>query len=395
MAINQLSLYNNALQLIGERRLPSLDDTVQTETRNELDAIWNFDTFGYCAQQCKPRFATNTILLESTGDTVPHDLNTTHELPDDFICIVDIYSDAELTQPVSRYLYEGNFLYTDYPAVYLRYISNTSVNLFERWTPLFARVVSSFLAKELAERIYPNTYEKLMGIYETRVEEFKQNDTQLPRPKQTTTSLTPVWLRIYNDALMILGQLKITNVNDDSHRRSILDTSVDSELVSTILEDIGWHWAITSRRLNNDPSLEPEWGYRYAFRLPDNLHRFDGVWYDEYMKVPVREYMDEDGILFCSDQEIFIQYVDSRFITDPESWTASFRRFVASKMAYDVCNDVSLNLSNIQKQHVMSVYDKREREIKAIDAQQSPPLILTQGNCLRSRYQDRSDRNRP
>ena len=38
MALDQLAIYNGALQLIGSRRLASLDE--DRETRYELDEIW-------------------------------------------------------------------------------------------------------------------------------------------------------------------------------------------------------------------------------------------------------------------------------------------------------------------------------------------------------------------
>lgn len=391
MALTQLALYNSALQLIGERRLNSLVE--DQESRHELDAVWNLNAVNYCLEQVRPRFAAKTAKLESPIDSDQQQLGDVFILPNDFITMVELYSDATLDQPIGRYVQEGNTIICDYSVIYLRYISSVPATNFDNWSPTFSRVVAAYLASEVAERLNSDSKATVYEIFTSRRDTAIEVDSwrePAQRAKAKQTTLTESWLNIYNDALLLLGIDRIIDVNDDSRARSILDTAINADLVGTVLEDIGWHWAITSDKLAYDPSLEPEWGFQRAYRKPIDLHRFDGIWADEYFRTPIKEYQDEGDIIFCDVDEIFIQYVSKEFLYTPEDWKPSFRRFIAARLAYDTCH-----ILNGDKDHVNKVYEKREREIKAIDAQQSPMHIIRAGNWTRSRFTGVTNRGRP
>ena len=48
MTISKLSLYNNALLLVGQR--PLITDTDDTETRLRLDTVYDQDANDYCLE---------------------------------------------------------------------------------------------------------------------------------------------------------------------------------------------------------------------------------------------------------------------------------------------------------------------------------------------------------
>lgn len=388
----KLSLYNNALMMVGLPRLKSLTDDV--ERRYVLDDAWEFNPAQYCAEMIKPRFAAKTVQLTTSTESTQHDLDKVYTLPADFVDLIGFFSDAELDQPITRFIREGNTIACDYPKVYLRYINSTSLDDFTTWSPAYIRAVYSTLAKTLAEGLVPERIESVIAGHTAYIEQAVvtdgDNDPAM-RSKNSTTVITEEWLPVYNDALLLLGEEQLTTVDDDSRRRSILDVAVNAGLVGSILEDVGWHWAMTSMRITADPSIEPEWGFRYGHHLPTDLHRFDGVWYDEYFTTPIRRYTDEDGILLCDVEEIFIQYVSSDWLMKPEKWKPSFKRFVAAKLAYDTMN----RFPSADKQSIMLAYEQRESDMKSIDAQQSPPLILTRGNWSRTRTMGGRNRGRP
>lgn len=391
MALTKLALYNSALQLIGERRLNSTSD--DQESRYELDSIWDLGAVSYCLEQVRPRFATKTAKLTAPSTTTQHELGDVFTLPSDYVTMVQLYSDAKLDQPIARYIEEAGTISCDYDTVYLRYVTNAYASDFDKWSPAFTRLVSAYLAVELAERLNSDVKETVYAQYDKRLQTAIQTDSWREpqvRAKQAQTTLSDSWLTIYNDALLILGLDRIVDVNDDSLRRSVLDTAINADLVGSVLEDIGWHWAITSNKLTYDPSLEPEWGYQYAYRKPLDLHRFDGIWHDEYFRSPIKDYQDEGDIIYCSVQQIFIQYVSSDFLYTPEDWKPSFRRFIAAKLAYD-----TYQLLGGDKERVVATYEQREREMKSIDAQQSPQHILRSGSWTNARFRGLTSRGRP
>ena len=390
----KLSLYNNALIAASLPRLKSLTD--DSSARYDLDAIWALNPHLYSAELVKPRFATKTVQLSMSVESDQHELDNIFNLPDNFVELVGVFSDPRLDQPVARFIREGDTLACEYQTIYVRYIDGSLLDDYTNWTQTFTRVVYNYIAKLLTEH-NPEAANRLEFIEQQFTTALSTSvasegaDEPATRSKKSTFTLTPEWLAIYNDALLMLGEDHLVNVDDDSQRRSILDICVNAGVVEAVLEDIGWHWAITSMRITSDPALETEWGYQYAHHLPTDLHRFDGVWYDEYMQTPIKHYTDEAGVLMCNVDEIFIKYVSSEWLKFPEKWKPSFKRYIAAKIAYDTMN----RFPAADKNAVIQAHDQRKRDVRAIDAQQSPPRLLTRGNWTRTRSMGGPNRGRP
>lgn len=382
----KLNIYNSALMAAGLPRLTSLND--ESESRYNLDSLWALNPQRYCAEMVKPRFAARTVQLSASSPSSSHDLDNVFVVPADFVELVGVYSDSRLDQKVERFIRDGNTIACEYPIIYFRYINFTTLTDYNRWSASFARVVFTYLAKQLvADEMVEQKFQAAVAI----ALQSESVDEPAVRSNAPTVTLNNTWLNIYNDALLILGQDKIVKVDDDSQRRSVLDTVINVDLVTSVLEDIGWYWAITSERLTYNPSLEPEWGYKYAYRLPDDVHRFDGVWYDEYFRTPIRDYSQEGDVLFCGVTEIYIQYVSSNYADSPDDWKPSFRRYIAAVMARDT---VSM-FPGADVNYVLNTFEDRKREMYSLDAQQSPPLVLSAGSWSRSRSVGFNGRGRP
>ena len=392
MAIDKLGIYNNALQLIGERKLASISEN--REPRRLLDSAYDFGAVNYCIEIVKPSFSRKTIKLTSSNVSANHDLDNVFDLPADWITTVDVYSDSRLDQPISRYINEDRTIACEYSTIYVRYSSSDNSEDYSKWSPSFLHVVSTYLAREISTRLAPEDYDILNGKFSTRVEaalNIEKTKEPQRRSKASTTSLTQKWINIYNDALLIMGLEKISDANDDSFRRSTLDTAIDADLVEAALEDIGWHWAITSIKSTYNSSIEPEWGYSRGHDKPDDMHRLEGVFYDEYFQRPLKTYIDEGEVFFTDEDEMYLQYVSSDFYNNPDGWSPSFRRLIGARLA----KDCYMTLNPRAEKKVNSEFDKRDSAAKSIDVMQSPPRIIAEGSWVRSRNSGRSQRRRP
>jgi len=393
MAVDKLSLYNNALTLLGQRTLTGL--TEDREPRYILDGIYDLDAIKYCLEVVKPVFARKTVLLSSPVVSTEHDLDSVHTLPSDYITITGVYSDAKLDQPISRYIIEGNTLACEYASIYLRYTSDDHVTSFTNWSASFARVVAAYLGRESSSKLAPKQTEEINSLFLDRVESTIQIDKDREpenRSSVTTVTLTNDWRNIYNDALLIMGLDEITTNTDDSNRRTKLDRSLDAGIVAELLEITGWTFATTSTKSDFDPSIEPDWGYSRAHSYPADMHRIDGYFYDEYMKSPLKAYTDEGDKIFTDEDTIYVQYISTDWLVNPSNWPAHFKRLVAARMA----NDASASLRNEGADMVRSKesYDERESSSKSIDAMSSPPRRLASGRWASSRFNN-SYRGRP
>jgi len=392
----KLALYNQALLVIGAERL--LDITEEREVRFRLDDIYDLGAVQHTLKHAAPDFARRTANLTST--TAPNDsgLGYVHDLPDDFLSILmdgenrhQIYQDAALDVSILRFLREGDTIVTDYKDVYIRYVAN--VTDISQWSPEFVRVVAHYMGMELAQRMAPQHYEVAKVSYEELVqaslESAYRSEAHL-RPRKSDVSINESWLPVYNDSMLILGQTHLSSIEESSALRVRLDVARNALALESILETTGWNWAITSRKLTHNSRLETDWGYRFTHEKPSDFHRLDGVFSDEYMRSPVKDYQDEGLNIHCNLNEIFLKYVSKDFLYNPAVWPAYFRRLVAAKLSYDVRATPEAELDVYGQQRVEMEYKSRKNEAENVDTQQSPPQVIHTGRWVRSRRLGRS-----
>ena len=392
MAIDKLGIYNDALLLIGQRKLASL--TEERESRRLLDSSWDLGAVDFCLEIVKPVFSRITTNLTSSTPSSSHDLDNVFTLPSDWVSTIDVYSDSRLDQPINRYINEDRTIACEYSSIFVRYVSNTNGEVYSKWSPAFTRVVSAYLAREIALRLSPEDLTDLDGTFADRVEaaigiEAKKEPQQ--RSKPSTTTLSASWLRVYNDALGIMGLDEVVTDDDDSFRRSALDTAIDGSLVEFMLGDIAWNWAITSAKILQNPSLETDWGWKFSFDKPADLHRLDGVFFDEYFQRPLKTYIDEGDTFFSDVDEMYIKYVSTEHLTNPDGWDASFRKAIAGRLAKETC----MKLAPDKYQVVKDEYEERYSNAKSKDAMESPPRLIAEGSWVRARNTGRVNRRRP
>lgn len=382
MAYDQLKLYNEALLLAGERSLTSLSES--HETRFRLDEEYtNSSATIFCLELAQPAFARKTTRLNSpaAGSTMAY----SHSLPADYVAFIGLYTDAALSKPVSRYLIEGGKVVCDHSDVYLRFTS--SGYAISAWDISFGKVVASHLALKIATRLSEEQYEKLkdsFSEYLTACQTIAKRTELIPRPHKDGSTLSSDWLPIYNDALMIMGLKTLTSTSDDSNRRYRLSEALSSGIVNSLMEEMSWQFGHKTEFLEYDSGIEPEFGYQYAFEKPADLLRIDGVYQDEYQKVPLKDYHDENGYFYCDFTEIYVTYISSDFTEAASSWPTHFRRLVAAHMANDAAP--SLVEEGANAENATRVLKDREATSKSIDAQQSPPRRVQTGSWIGARY---------
>ena len=393
MATTQLSLYNEALLLVGERELTTVTDAV--EARYRLDTAYA-NGVDYCLELVNPVFARKTNLISTSVTSSVHAFDNVFTLPTDYISMVMPYSDEKLDQPISRYIIEDRSLACNYSTIYLRYITNSYA--LTSWDKSFERVVVAYLASEIAPRIAPDEMERIEATFAARLKQainLSQQKESEPRASDEGSTLTTAWRHIYNRALQILGAEEINSNTDDSVRKVKLDVALSADLVESLLEDTGWHWAVTSSKVEVNPSLEPEWGYQEVFDKPDDMQRLDGIFVDEYMQVPLKQYKDEGPYIFANVTEMYLQFVSRAFLSDPSSWPIHFKRLVSATMARDVSKLPVFGRNAQQIYDIQSTFKDAEAESKNVDVMQAPPRVISNGSWTSSRFRGNQYRRSP
>lgn len=177
-AVTQLGLYNEALRLIGERRLANL--TENREPRRVLDDIWNDGAIDYCLEQGFWKFAMRAVKITASATVPAFGYKNAFDKPSDFISTAGACSDEMLNVPLTRMLDEVGFWFADIDPIYIRYISNDSSygQDLTRWPQTFSKFVAAFLASEAVFTLTQSAEKQkyILGILQHRLTDARSND---------------------------------------------------------------------------------------------------------------------------------------------------------------------------------------------------------------------------
>lgn len=210
--------------------------------------------------------------------------------------------------------------------------------------------------------------------------------------------MTPAAARlgIYNEALRLLGERQLAALTENREPRRILDTVWDAGAIDYVLEQGQWQFAMRTIEITYSPSVEPPFGYRYAFNKPDDLIRVTSVCTDEFFTTPNLRYTDEAGFWFADDQSIFIKYVSNHvnYGSDLSLWPQTFMKYVAAYFASESCS--ALNKSEATEQKVRRLLSERHKDAMAKDSMAEPTKMLPMGSWVMSKFGgvNRRDRGR-
>lgn len=158
---------------------------------------------------------------------------------------------------------------------------------------------------------------------------------------------------ICNRALTKVGATRITNINDNSKSARVMSALWDTVRKAELRRRF-WKFAIARTTL---PALseKPSWGYNTAFQLPADFIRLVQV-NDTFAVPAMTDYRDQDDsayqiegsqILTIFNAPLKIRYVQD--VTDPGKFDSLFVEALASKLAYEACEEITQSLSKRQQ----------------------------------------------
>lgn len=192
-------------------------------------------------------------------------------------------------------------------------------------------------------------------------------------------------LSLYNGALRLLGQGALAGLDEEVESRRLLDGEWQDGLVETCLAAAQWRFATRTVKLAPSTSIEPDFGYRHAYPLPEDHVRTTGVYSDEHQRHPHLAYRFEAGYWFSDLEPIFVAYVSNapEYGGDPAQWPKGFERFVVARLA----EGIALALTGDEKKEQMAFQRSRLRflEAAATDAMEGPTQPTPAGSWVRAR----------
>jgi len=150
----RLTVYNDALILLGERSLASL--TENREPRRLLDQVWNNDGVDACLEEGQWHFATRGVRLDyDPAASTEFGYQYVFNKPSDWIRTEAVCTDEWFNVPLTRYGDESGYWYSDEQILYIKYVSNDAFygNNLAIWPRSFSEFVSAHFAWKIAFKL--------------------------------------------------------------------------------------------------------------------------------------------------------------------------------------------------------------------------------------------------
>lgn len=143
-------------------------------------------------------------------------------------------------------------------------------------------------------------------------------------------------LAVYRAALLHLGERRIASLTENVPARHALDDAwVDTP--GHCLENGIWNFAIRSVAIDSDPSVDPGFGYAYAFAKPNDWVRTAQVSASDTFSPPMmgREFVDEAEYWYSDTDPIYVKFVSNgvNYGGDLSRWTQLYADYVAIRLA--------------------------------------------------------------
>ena len=193
-------------------------------------------------------------------------------------------------------------------------------------------------------------------------------------------------LKIYNGALMILGERDLASLTEERESRRKLDQVWNDGGVRRMLEMAQWKFAMRASRVDYDAGVSPEWGFRRAFAKGDDWVVTSAVCQDELYRVPLVRYLDEIGYWWADLDTIYVRYVSdgAQYGGDLSRWPSTFTDAVKGYFAQRIVASVQ-GASEGKIDQVEKAAERLLRTAKNKDAMAGPQQFVAPGTWVQSR----------
>ncbi len=186
MATTRLKLYNSALTICGERHIASL--TEDREPRRLLDHIWDNDGVNACLEMAQWKFAMRSVRIDYDADVTPdYGFRRAFTKPSDWIITSAFCYDEYFTNPVTRYVDETGYWYSDVEEIFIKYVSDdiTYGGDLSLWPATFEDYVAANFATKIIMKLTSDEKKRDSVIkWEERQLKTAKNKDAMAGPQQ-------------------------------------------------------------------------------------------------------------------------------------------------------------------------------------------------------------------
>ena len=195
--------------------------------------------------------------------------------------------------------------------------------------------------------------------------------------------MTTTQLSLYNGALRLLSERRLASISEAREPRRLLDDAwgdgSTSGAVKHCLQLAQWTFATRTVMIDSSPSVEPSFGYSYAFDQPTDMVKLSAICQDEYFKVPLTNYEDERRYWYAGIDPIYVRYVSNHtdYGADLSLWPESFVKVVEAYLALEICGNLTQDKS--KRKDVADAFKEALAGAKSIDGANTPTRFMPTG----------------
>ena len=194
-------------------------------------------------------------------------------------------------------------------------------------------------------------------------------------------------LSLYNGALRILGERRLSSLTENRSPRRQLDDIWNDSFVDRCLEQGQWNFAMRAIELAASDVVTPTFGYDYAFEMPTDWIKTAGVSLSETFDPPLvgNGYKEEVGYWLANSTPLYVRYIsnDSQYGGDLNRWPQSFTEFAKALLAMEAGPVITSSVSRVDRATKLA-YQLR-LEARSNDAMNEPTAFPPEGGWNSSR----------
>lgn len=152
-------------------------------------------------------------------------------------------------------------------------------------------------------------------------------------------------LGVYQDALRLLGDVRLATTSDDVESRYALDDAWDDAIVY-MLRYAPWRFALAT----TDPTQSGAGvgGFTYGFTKPADWLRTHAIFVDASGRECPVDVKEQAGSWSANVDSITVRYISDDY-TDPGDWTENFASALAAYLAFTCCERITGDAERTEK----------------------------------------------
>lgn len=192
-------------------------------------------------------------------------------------------------------------------------------------------------------------------------------------------------IEVYNRALLHMGGTRLKSLSENRSSRRNLDAAYDQALKYMLGAGL-WNFGSRALELQSSDSVVPEFGYDYAFVMPEDYARTVKISDNEELTPTLSDFEEYGEYLLADVEPLYLLYVstDEAFGGDPGKWTPTF----VEALALELCHRTAGAIAQKKAEEVEAYRKQADRMAKRArgrDAVNQAPSRLPTGRLVNSR----------